>query len=176
MAKCSPTCTCGRHQQSDESKRRKSEALRGRVITEETRKKISEAKRGVPLSEDHRAKLSEIHLGKPKSQQMKDRLSQSRKGLRDGNRPAVGRYLDSDGYVILTMQYNHPMTTTAGTVRENRMVLYDTIGPGPHSCWVCGITIDWDTLHADHVNGVRHDNRPENLRPSCGPCNRKRRA
>ena len=49
---------------SDETKRKRSEAKKGKPRSEETRKKISEAKKGKPLSVEHRQKLSEAKKGR----------------------------------------------------------------------------------------------------------------
>jgi hypothetical protein len=74
----------------------------------------------------------------------------------------------------------HPLADKQGRVYEHRAVLYDAIGPGPHSCHWCGTEVDWlprgtdGCLQSDHVNGDRFDNQPSNLVPSCGPCNATR--
>lgn len=73
----------------------------------------------------------------------------------------------------------HPIAGKAGSVQEHRMVLYDAIGPGPHSChWGCGKSdLEWDGIrgiHVDHVNGDPSDNCRENLVPSCQSCNKSR--
>ena len=73
----------------------------------------------------------------------------------------------------------HPLADAIGLVYTHRAVLYDVVGPGPHPCHWCGTAVDWQAagsgyLQADHVNGDREDNRPENLVPSCGPCNSRR--
>ena len=67
----------------------------------------------------------------------------------------------------------HPLRTP-GTeqVYEHRLVLFDAIGYGPHVCHWCSAPVEWMVdLQVDHLNRVRDDNRPENLVPSCAPCN-----
>lgn len=79
------------------------------------------------------------------------------------------------GYRMLLGWHGHPLAHAKGTIYEHRKVLYDNIGPGPHEChWQCGKTLDWDDIDADHVDGERLNNEPENLVASCRPCNRRR--
>lgn len=80
---------------------------------------------------------------------------------------------------------NHPLASSNGTVSEHRVILYDKIGDGIHPCYFCGIPVHWakgtrtskrgDSLYVDHLNKDTHDNRPENLAPSCLICNQRRR-
>jgi hypothetical protein len=63
-----------------------------------------------------------------------------------------------------------------------RIVLYEKIGPGPHPCHWCGEPVDWKqggqfvpgALLADHVDFDPTNDTPENLEPSCNPCNAHR--
>lgn len=78
------------------------------------------------------------------------------------------------------MAPTHPLAPPSGRVYVHRIVLFDSIGPGPHACRWCGVEVDWKprgedgALVADHLNGVKDDNRPENLVPSCVSCNNTR--
>lgn len=49
---------------SEETKRKMSEAHKGRKLSEETKRKISEKKKGICLSEEHKRKISEARKGK----------------------------------------------------------------------------------------------------------------
>lgn len=84
------------------------------------------------------------------------------------------------GYVK-TYDRDHPIAPPDGVIKVHRKVLYNAIGPGEHPCFWCGIAVSWDisspkpgALEVDHLNGVKHDNRRENLVPSCKRCNIRR--
>jgi len=75
----------------------------------------------------------------------------------------------------------HPLAGKHNWVFIHRAVLYEKIGPGEHRCVWCGVAINWRTgggrgafkgdLVVDHLDRDIHNNSPENLVPSCGPCN-----
>lgn len=82
------------------------------------------------------------------------------------------------GYVALTGKQEHPLSTKKGQVLEHRFVLYEMVGPGEHPCHWCGRMLNWDgkgnrstSIRADHLNGDRRNNSPENLVVSCHRCN-----
>lgn len=62
------------------------------------------------------------------------------------------RYLNAYGYVVITSQWDHPNCNKRGHILEHTMVMAEKLGrplyPG-------------ENVH--HINGVRDDNRPENL-------------
>jgi hypothetical protein len=91
-----------------------------------------------------------------------------------------GRYwfLSAEGY-FMAQWPEHPIANPSGSISQQRAVLYAAIGSGEHPCDECGQMLTWRIIEADHRNGKRDDNRPENLRPLCKPCNirdAKRRA
>lgn len=87
-------------------------------------------------------------------------------------------WLNASGY---RMRYlpEHPLATNSGHVFEHRVALYEKIGAGEHSCWWCNRTVSWEfswpaslsALVVDHLDRDRDNNAPENLVPSCQPCN-----
>lgn len=66
-----------------------------------------------------------------------------------------------------------------GRISEHRFLLYQKIGPGPHSCTHCGSGINWmpgrktaqGALIVDHLDGNHRNNDINNLVPSCHGCN-----
>lgn len=70
----------------------------------------------------------------------------------------------------------HPEAIRTGQKRvyEHRMVLYDKIGAGPHDCHWCGSKFPWEQVQPDHLDENKSNNAPDNLVPSCWPCNRER--
>ena len=159
---CPEGCPCGKHNArlpgpSVETAAKISAALKGRTrgpLPEQTRKKIGDALRGRKRSDEQ------------------NEASRLRALNRDYGR---GFYYDA-GYRFLTKQHGHPLARN-GVVQEHRKVLYDAIGIGPHSCyWSCGredlIWSGGDGINVDHLNGIKDDNRLENLVVSCRRCNR----
>ena len=92
--------------------------------------------------------------------------------------PARGFFYNKKGYKILTGQQGHPIATSNHQVPEHRKVLYDKIGPGVHQCTWCNRDLEWTRgrpgIWADHLDGNKTNNVPENLVPSCWLCNFRR--
>lgn len=79
----------------------------------------------------------------------------------------------SNGYRVV-YRPDHCLADKNGYVYEHRMVLHTTHGDGPFRCHVCQAPQSWATMHVDHMNDVRDDNRAENLAPACPECNQHR--
>ncbi len=153
------------------------------AMSEETKRKIGAANSGKPsprrgqkLPESHVAKLR----GHPVSPETRSKISTSvsaaRKGRKRTGEPMNGEFVTSAGYRCLTSQQEHPLAVGTGSLLEHRAVLYDKIGPGSHLChWGCGKVLTWGVdLFVDHLDSDRLNNDPDNLVPSCNPCNMHR--
>ena len=135
-------------------------------------------------TEERRQRESELWTEERRqqfSEEQKQRYAEDRpkwgcpRGHRFDRSQGLGRYVGSDGYVYLTMLYDHPLTGVNSELGEHRKVLYDTIGPGSHECyWGCGRILEWggwDGIQADHLDDNKQNNIPDNLVPSCIVCN-----
>jgi hypothetical protein len=60
--------------------------FKGYSQSEKTKRKISEAKKGKPCSEEHKRKLSDAHKGKILSKETKQKMSDFRRGKPSGNK------------------------------------------------------------------------------------------
>jgi len=87
------------------------------------------------------------------------------------------------GYIAI-YRPEHPLAKRTGWQYEHRIVLYDKIGPGCHSCHWCDLLLSWRInythksnrgLGVDHLDRDRTNNHPDNLVPSCRHCNNARR-
>jgi hypothetical protein len=65
---------------SEESKRKMSEVNKGKTLSEEHKRKISEAKKGKTFSEESKRKMSEVNKGKTLSEEHKRKISETNKG------------------------------------------------------------------------------------------------
>lgn len=64
---------------SEATKKKLSEALRGKIVSSETRKKLSEARIGIPLSPAHIDSLRLSHLGFKPTEETRKKLSEAHK-------------------------------------------------------------------------------------------------
>lgn len=86
-------------------------------------------------------------------------------------RTAKPRIEDHKGYQYLHRP-GHPLAAKGQIyVSEQRVVLYEALGPGPMSCALCGCGLTWKTCQADHIDENPRNNERSNLRPLCRPCN-----
>lgn len=88
-------------------------------------------------------------------------------------RPSPAPRAQSHGYILERVA--HPLSIK-GSVYQHRRIAYDAReGQCPDCSW-CAKPVTWQSCHVDHLNGVKSDNRPENLTVSCAQCNRARGA
>lgn len=88
-----------------------------------------------------------------------------------------GWSLTSDGYRLVHSRYDHPLASSVGQVLEHRMVMFDLVGEGPHSCNWCGSELDWGGISGiivDHLDEDVTNNDPLNLVIACIGCNTAR--
>ena len=120
------------------------EALGGEYCSEETRKKLSIARTGIHLSEETKKKISKATMGKNNPNWGKNgKNSSAWKG---------GRTKDGDGYVLI-YKPDHPYPNSHHYVYEHRLIMEKKLGRY--------LTND-EVVH--HINGVKDDNREENLK------------
>lgn len=74
------------------------------------------------------------------------------------------------GY-IRVYEPSHPLSDSHGYISEHRKVVFDRIGLNLKECELCGVSVDWKTVHIDHIDQNVSNNSPENLRPLCRSCN-----
>lgn len=127
------------HPQTEETKRKISQANKGRIRSEAARKQHSETRKRL----FREGKLAIPWKGsKSPTVQKKGDASPFWKG---------GRQIDKNGYVWLRLP-EHPNANSSGMVAEHRLVMANHLGRALQP---------WETVH--HRNGVRADNRKENL-------------
>lgn len=87
-------------------------------------------------------------------------------------RVPVGSFM-TRGYVKLQAP-NHPLADSHGQIFEHRAVLYRKSKLICPDCYWCGCKQTWATIHADHLNNIKHDNRDSNIVGACPRCNKAR--
>jgi len=105
-------------------------------------------------------------------------------GPNGGNRDTVKKRIESLGIdcshfsskksKILVIPLEDVLVKDSGYSRSNLKRRLLKLGVLKNKCSVCGLGSDWNnkpiTMRLDHVNGVRDDNRIENLRMVCPNC------
>ena len=109
----------------------------GKHLSLKTRKKMSSVRKGKKVSEETRRKLSENHAD----------LSGEKHPMWKG-----GRKKSSMGYILIHKS-NHPFANKQRYVYEHRLIMEQMLGRYLKS-----------TEFVHHLNGIKTDNRPENLR------------
>jgi hypothetical protein len=95
-------------------------------------------------------------------------------GTKHTRKRGEGTIKKDSGYVQVKA-HGHPVATLRGFAYQHRVILYDAIGPGTHPCYHCETSVTWGTdLVADHLDFDKINNHPDNLVPSCAPCNIRR--
>lgn len=151
-----PTRGFSGHRHTEEAKRKISIALMGHVVSEESRGKIRAALLGHchgPMSEENKLKISLALKGKPKTEEFKRNLSIARTGVYTGERHPKwrgGRIKIPQGY-IKVWSPGHPRADGDKYVFEHILVWEQYYGTVPEG------------YHVHHLNGVKDDNRIENL-------------
>ena len=97
---------------SEEYKRLRSEAMKGRRLSEETKRKLSEAMKGKKPSEETKRKLSEAHKGNHPSEETKRKMSESQKGKKHSE--------EWSKKISEAMKGNHPSEETRKKMSEAR--------------------------------------------------------
>jgi len=119
----------------------------GKHHSEESRKKMSLSHKGFKASEETKRKMSLAQKGKHLSEEIKIRLREKRKL----NRNPRKRWTNHYGYVLI-YKPDHPFANKRGYIQESRFIMEGILKR----------YLDKKEL-VHHINGIRYDNRPENL-------------
>lgn len=145
---------------TEEHKRKISESGKGRIAwnkgispSEETKKKLREARKGRIFSEETKRKMSESGKGRIVSDETRQKLRELNGGEKNywfGKRGAgtarwKGGRSRQNGYIVISIE--------GVNIKEHRLVMEQSLGRKLYL---------WETVH--HINGIKDDNRIENLK------------
>lgn len=85
------------------------------------------------------------------------------------------KYVTAAGYVRVPNKL-HPLANKDGWIYVHRSVVYESHQGVCPNCFWCGKSLVWSSAVVDHINEVKNDNSPENLKVVCNRCNRARGA
>lgn len=85
----------------------------------------------------------------------------------------IMRLIAPNGYAKV-FDKDHALADSSGYVFEHRHVMWPIVGPDCRPCELCGKSLSWKTCHIDHIDNIRLNNNPSNLRVLCCGCNTKR--
>lgn len=131
----------GIYLRTEEYKKQMSEKLKKRKVTWGA--KISKGRKGIKPSDETKKKMSESHMG----------ISHPNMSRKGSTNPAWkgGRFQDKRGYIsILIPEHSY---ASGGYVQEHRLVMEKKLNRL--------LIPKKEVVH--HVNGIKYDNRPENL-------------
>jgi hypothetical protein len=141
----------GIYPRSEEHNRKISEANKGKQVSEETRQKLSRARRGkhLNLSEETRKRLSELSRKRWQNPECAKRMAA--RGIPKKN----GKTIDKKGYIRILVPPSspfYPMADHESYVPEHRLIIAQHLGR---------LLKRYEVVH--HKNGIKNDNRLENL-------------
>jgi len=161
MSQTAISCGCGKHMKdkklSEETKRKISEANKGRIVSPETRIKIGVKHKGKIISENTRQKLSLANLGKKLSEETKRKISLSNKGKTCKPWNEISRNKLSESlkkyYNIHPKQSDGPLHGSIRAASRLKIPLEEYISKTSAGLRRCSVCKEWKTIDSFHRNG-----------------------